>query len=73
MKSAVVFEVTREAYGIEDVRRPLTVRQVINALEEFDDDTLFIISNDEGYTYGKLTDQSYWEQTSDDEEFEKLW
>ena len=43
----------RESYGKDDVRT-MTVGELREALEEFDDDAEVILSHDNGYTYGGI-------------------
>lgn len=52
---AIVFEAPRTGYSIDQVSRPLTVAELRELLEEFDDDMLIICSHDNGYTYGSLS------------------
>ena len=54
MNTAVVFEAAREGYGIDQVRNPVTVGELIAALAELDEDAIFILSHDNGYTYGSI-------------------
>lgn len=51
---ALVFEAPREGYGIDQIRRPMTVGELKEFLDDFDDDVLFILSHDNGYTYGSI-------------------
>ena len=53
-RRALVFEAAREGYGIEQLSHPMTVGELKAFLEDFDDDTLFILSHDNGYTYGSI-------------------
>ena len=53
-KRALVFEAAREGYGIEQIRKPMTVGELKAFREDFDDDTLFVLSHDNGYTYGSI-------------------
>ena len=52
MKRLIILA-NREAYGMSDVRT-MTVGELIEALEEFDDDMPVILSHDSGYTYGGI-------------------
>lgn len=55
MAYAIVFEAERTAYSISDAAESaLTVGEVKNILNHYDDDDLFILSHDEGYTYGSI-------------------
>lgn len=52
---AIVFEARREGYGIDQIDRPMTVGELREMLEGVDDDTIFVLSHDGGYTYGSLS------------------
>ena len=60
----------REGYSTEQVGRTMTVRQLIDFLNNFDDDTRIYLNNDNGYTYGSITESSF-EEKFDDEEDEE--
>lgn len=52
MKRLIIMAM-RESYGKDDLRT-MTVRELREALEEFDDDMPVILSHDSGYTYGGI-------------------
>lgn len=52
MKRLIILAM-RESYGADDVQT-MTVRELREALEEFDDDARVILSHDGGYTYGGI-------------------
>lgn len=52
MKRLVIMAM-RESYGMNDVRT-MTVAELREALEEFDDDAQVILAHDSGYTYGGI-------------------
>ena len=55
MKDWVTIEASRTTYSAKDILdRTMTVGELIAMLEEFDEDTPIIISNDNGYTYGGI-------------------
>ncbi len=54
MKRAIVFDALREGYGIDQIENPMTVGELKEFLEDFNDDVLFILSHDSGYTYGSI-------------------
>lgn len=55
MRRAVAFEAPREGYGIEQIAdKAMTVGELIEFLQDFDEDTLFVLSHDSGYTYGSI-------------------
>lgn len=49
----LIIQAMREAYGKDEVRT-MTVAELRDALEEFDDDALVVLSHDSGYTYGGI-------------------
>ena len=63
----VTIEGRREAYSPEQIRRTMTVGDLIDYLSQFDDDTPVILSNDNGYTYGSIDYDSFGETSEDDE------
>jgi len=70
MKKALVFEAPREGYGIDQIDSPMTVGELIDFLSDFDPDTLFVLSHDNGYTYGSIdarTQVTTWEEHEPDE------
>lgn len=75
-KRALVFEAIREGYGIDQLNNPMTVGELKEFLEDFDDDTLFILSHDSGYTYGSIdtrTQVTTFEEQEDGEWAEADW
>lgn len=54
----------RYCYGVEDIRSndTLTVKELINVLNQYDDDLPVILSNDNGYTYGRITEEDFSEE-----------
>lgn len=54
-KQVLVFSADRTAYGIDQIREPMTVGQLMRMLEDFDEDTPIVLSHDSGYTYGTLS------------------
>ena len=66
-KGAIVFRADREGYGIDQIKKPMTVGQLKELLEDYDDNTLVILSHDSGYTYGSPRGGNYYEQNEDEE------
>lgn len=70
----------RDAYSVDDIiKRTLTVGELIEILEEYEDDTPVVLSHDGGYTYGALhegritleeTDEELDEDYEEEEEIE---
>ena len=65
MKRLIILAM-RESYGKDDLRT-MTVRELREALEEFDDDAEVILSHDSGYTYGGIRYDLMEEEGDDDE------
>lgn len=63
----LVYNTFREAYGLEDIRRTMTVGELVAHLQEYDPDTPVYLSFDDGYTYGGLNERGF-EGLWDDEE-----
>lgn len=54
-QNAVVFEAPRYGYTISQMaNKALTVGEVKDILDQYYDDDLFILSHDNGYTYGSI-------------------
>lgn len=45
----------RNGYGIDQCGKTLTVGELIETLQEYDEDFLVYLRNDNGYTYGSIT------------------
>ena len=55
MKTALVFEASRSGYGIDQIKNAVTVGELRELLADLEDDTMIILSHDNGYTYGSLS------------------
>lgn len=64
----LILEVSREAYGISDVRRTMTVAELIEFLSDFNDDTKVYVSHDNGYTYGGIRESAFEEREREEDE-----
>ena len=51
---AIIFEAEREGYTKSQVWRPVTVVELREFLEQYEDDVPIFLSHDRGYTYGTL-------------------
>ena len=70
MRKALVFEAPRTGYGIDQIaNNAVTVGDLIEMLQEYDEDTLFVLSHDGGYTYGSIRpyEAVRYEETEDGE------
>lgn len=67
----LVYNTSRDAYGIEDVRHTMTVGELVAHLQDYDPDTPVYLSFANGYTYGGLDERSFeelWDDESDEED-----
>ena len=72
MRTALVFDARRDGYGIDQIAdKAMTVGELKELLEDYDDDTLFVLSHDRGYTYGSIKYPAYYEE-NEDGEFEEM-
>lgn len=71
MRKAIVFEAPRTGYGIDQIAdSAMTVGELKEILDGLDDDTLFVLSHDNGYTYGSIKErQSGMSYEDEDGEF----
>lgn len=70
-KPVIIIEAKREGYTIEQAeneREAITVGELMQMLEDFDEDTKVYISNDRGYTYGSVTEYRIREDWVDEDE-----
>ena len=70
-KQVIIIEAKREGYTIdqaENEREAITVGELMQMLEDFDEDTKVYISNDNGYTYGSVTEYRIREDWVDEDE-----
>ena len=70
-KPVIIIEAKREGYNIEQAeneREAITVGELMQMLEDFDEDTKVYISNDNGYTYGSVTEYRIREDWVDEDE-----
>lgn len=55
----LMIEGRREGYGPDQLRTTMTVGELMDYLSQFDEDTPVILNNDNGYTYGSITYDSF--------------
>lgn len=56
MKEYLTIETHRNGYDVYQCGNSLTVSELVNFLSQLDDDTPVYFSNDNGYTYGGITE-----------------
>ncbi|WP_417342044.1 hypothetical protein [Evtepia gabavorous] len=54
---ALFIDGKRNGYGPDQCGRTLTVGELIEILEDFDEDRPVYLRNDSGYTYGSITER----------------
>ena len=64
----VIINARRNGYTTTQCGRTMTVGELIEFLEDFDEDAPIYLSHDRGYTYGSINEQDFEESESDDEE-----
>lgn len=52
------------------VNKTMTVGELVSYLDGFDSDMPVLLSNDNGFTYGKITDNGIWEEEVEEDEEE---
>lgn len=57
-KPILFIEGKREGYSIDQIENTITAAELITVLEQLDEDTPIYLDNDNGYTYGSITDWS---------------
>ena len=65
---ALFIEGRRSGYSPEQIRRTMTVRELIGWLEQFDEETPVLLKNDNGFTYGSITESSFTDSEDEEEE-----
>jgi hypothetical protein len=66
----LIIAAEREGYSTDQIRRTMTVGELIAFLEQFDEDEPVYLSHDGGYTYGGITENRF-EEIEDEEEYEE--
>ena len=73
-KEVIFIEGRRDGYSIDQIRRTMTVGELIDFLSGYDEDTEVYLNNDNGYTYGSITwssIESQYIETDDEDEDEE--
>ena len=55
-------------YSPEQCGKTMTVGELMDFLAQFDEDAEIFLKNDNGYTYGNITERSFEEEHEDEEE-----
>lgn len=59
MKEVLMLMAEREGYGVDQIRRTVTVGELMEILSEFDEDLPIYLSHDSGYTYGGILESRF--------------
>lgn len=54
-ETRIIIDARREGYGTDQIDRTMTVGELIEALQEYDEDAKIYLSHDRGYTFGGIT------------------
>jgi hypothetical protein len=63
----LLIEGRRDGYSIEQCGNTMTVGELIEYLESFDSDMPVYLNNDNGYTFGSITENSFEEKETEQE------
>ena len=66
MMEVLYIEGRRNGYDTEQCGRTMTVGELIEFLSQYDEDTPIYLKNDNGYTYGSITESSFEEDGEGD-------
>ena len=67
MANMVIIQARRDAYSKNEVRT-ITVKELIQELEQYDEDAKVVLSHDNGYTYGGITERHFREEEDEEED-----
>jgi hypothetical protein len=68
-KQVLILAARREGYGIDQVRRTMTVGDLVAYLQEnYEEDVEIYLSHDNGYTYGGIREEYFHEDVQGPEE-----
>lgn len=62
----LIIEVRREGYSLSQISKTLTVGELIEILDQYEDHTQIFTNHDNGYTFGGLREQDFSETDIDD-------
>ena len=70
-KQVLFLNARREGYGIDQIRKTMTVGELISYLQEnYEEDIPIYLSHDNGYTYGGITEDRFFDEWQGNEEEE---
>lgn len=59
MVESIIINTVRDGYGIDQIRRTMTVAELIEVLEGYDPESPVYLSFDNGYTYGAIREERF--------------
>lgn len=68
MKEILILDAEREGYSVGQIKRTVTVGELIEILSEYDEDTPIYLSHDRGYTYGGIRESRFHVEEQEDED-----
>lgn len=69
----LLYHTFREGYGVNQIKKTMTVGELIDFLSDYDEDTPIYLSFDNGYTYGGITEGRFEESYGEDVDDEKTY
>ena len=66
----LIIDTFREGYGTDQIRRTMTVGELMNFLQDYPEDTPIYTGHDNRYTYGGITEYRINELDEDEDEDE---
>ncbi|WP_195556793.1 MULTISPECIES: hypothetical protein [Oscillospiraceae] len=66
----LIYSTFREGYGIDQIKKTMTVGELMDFLGNYDKDTPVYLSFDSGYTYGGVTENRFEEDYGEEADFE---
>ena len=67
MKEVLFIEGRRDGYTPKQCAATMTVGELIEYLQNYDEDMEIYLKNDEGYTYGSIDESSFTEEFLEDQ------
>lgn len=67
MTEYLVIEANRTAYGPSQIQQTMTVGELIELLEDYDENMPVVLSHDNGYTYGGIMQYDFDTKEVDEE------
>ena len=64
----LILNTMREGYGTDQIRETMTVGELIEFLERYDEDTKIYLAFNNRYTYGAILGRNFDEEDEDEEE-----